>query len=143
MRKAAGADLRSKVVKQIAETPQNGVWTASDFVALGRRSAGTGTNSSVGGCKAKTDPDWKPSHPFQDCCAQPAVLGWASCDANRSSALLDAGPAVSTGRARKSRATTAKGVCGSNFRESSPRGLAKRVLRSTDLDAGIRGKSHE
>ena len=39
MRKAAGADLRSKVLKQIAETPQNGVWTASDFVALGRRSA--------------------------------------------------------------------------------------------------------
>ncbi len=26
-------------MKQIAETPQNGVWTASDFVALGRRSA--------------------------------------------------------------------------------------------------------
>jgi hypothetical protein len=39
MRKAAGADLKSKVLKQIVETPQNGVWTASDFVALGRRSA--------------------------------------------------------------------------------------------------------
>jgi uncharacterized protein (DUF2267 family) len=39
MRKAAGADLKSKVLKQIVETPQNGVWTASDFVAHGRRSA--------------------------------------------------------------------------------------------------------
>jgi hypothetical protein len=39
MRKAAGADLKSKVLKQIVETPQNGVWTASDFVVLGRRSA--------------------------------------------------------------------------------------------------------
>jgi Family of unknown function (DUF6088) len=39
MRKARGADLKSQVLKQIVETPQNTVWTASDFVALGGRSA--------------------------------------------------------------------------------------------------------
>lgn len=39
MRKARGADLKSQVLKQIVETPQNPVWTASDFVALGSRSA--------------------------------------------------------------------------------------------------------
>jgi hypothetical protein len=38
MRKARGADLKSQVLKQIVETPQNTVWTATDFVALGGRS---------------------------------------------------------------------------------------------------------
>jgi len=39
MRKAKGTDLKTKVLKQIQEAPQNQVWTASDFVALGSRSA--------------------------------------------------------------------------------------------------------
>jgi hypothetical protein len=39
MRKARGTDLKSQVLKLILETPQNAVWTAGDFVALGSRSA--------------------------------------------------------------------------------------------------------
>jgi hypothetical protein len=39
MRKARGTDLKSQVLKQIIEKPQNTVWTAGDFVALGSRSA--------------------------------------------------------------------------------------------------------
>lgn len=39
MRKARGTDLKSQVLKQIVEKPQNTVWTAGDFVTLGSRSA--------------------------------------------------------------------------------------------------------
>src|SRR5436190_638347 len=39
MRKAKGADLKTHVLKQILESAQNQVWTASDFAALGGRAA--------------------------------------------------------------------------------------------------------
>jgi hypothetical protein len=39
MRKAKGTDLKTHVLKQILESAQNQVWTASDFAALGARAA--------------------------------------------------------------------------------------------------------
>ncbi len=39
MRKAKGTDLKTQVLKQILDSAQNQVWTASDFAALGSRSA--------------------------------------------------------------------------------------------------------
>src|SRR6267143_2605691 len=39
MRKAKGTDLKTHVLKQILESAQNQVWTASDFAALGSRAA--------------------------------------------------------------------------------------------------------
>jgi hypothetical protein len=39
MRKAKGSDLKSQVLKQILAAPQTQVWTASDFVGVGSRSA--------------------------------------------------------------------------------------------------------
>jgi hypothetical protein len=39
MRKAKGTDLKTHVLKQILESAQNQVWTASDFAALGGRAA--------------------------------------------------------------------------------------------------------
>jgi hypothetical protein len=39
MRKPKGTDLKTQVLIQILDSPQNLVWTASDFAALGGRSA--------------------------------------------------------------------------------------------------------
>jgi len=39
MRKAKGTDLKTQVIKQILDSAQSQVWTASDFAALGSRAA--------------------------------------------------------------------------------------------------------
>jgi hypothetical protein len=39
MKKRKGSDLKTHLLKHILDAPQNNVWTASDFVGLGSRSA--------------------------------------------------------------------------------------------------------